>query len=281
MVELRCSDANKGGKRGHIAGREIADRINARFPQPVCRMSADQKQLPHRHRPELARDLVFKERMRFVGLFHVARHLGKQLIVRDTDIDRKPKLRPDALPDRCCRAQRVRPELPHAGHVKITFIDRGLLEHRRIISADRDKAPRALFIPCPVRRRDNKFPAFLHRHRRRLSGMDAEFRGRNRLCGDDARTEPRISADNRGDIPQITLPFPQTLYRRPRKKRAVYIHMENQPPFLFHHTPHKRSSSASTSFSRVAQLVASRIAVLFSSTGSHSLKMTFSASARI
>ena len=92
MEHPRILRADKTLQLGKLHARQHADGKNAGAFQPLRGFFADAKQLAHRQRPELFRNLLRKKRVHAVWLFKIARHFRQQLIGRDADIDREAEL---------------------------------------------------------------------------------------------------------------------------------------------------------------------------------------------
>ena len=170
-----------------------------------------------------------EERVYPVRLFKVAGHLRQQLIGRDADIDRKAQLGEDRILDDMRNGDGVWVEKSRAGHVEKAFIDRHLLHNRRVAAADGDERSGIFRIQPEIRRSQHKLRAFAQRHADGLTGRDAEGLCGNRLCQNDTRALVPVAADGGRDEPQIGLARRNAPRRFPRQKRAVDIHMKNQP----------------------------------------------------
>ena len=107
-----------------------------RFAQARGGGASDEQQIADRQRPHFSLDLFREQRMHLVRLLKVARHLGAKLIASDPDIDRKAKFLPDPVFQLIGERDRIGIHMFCPCHVHKAFVDRKLLDDRRITAAD-------------------------------------------------------------------------------------------------------------------------------------------------
>ena len=188
------------GQRLGIRVCKISDRADADAVELMFRRLSDKKQITHRKRPHLLRNLLRKKRMNAVRLQEIARHLRQKLVRRHTDIHRKSLLTVDLFPDPVCRLDRC-PEQPlRSRHIHERLIHAELLDHIRILPQDGDKRLGLLMIHRMVRLYKCQIRALAQRIHDRLSRHNTVLLGRDRLCQDHAVPRLNISADRRRNL---------------------------------------------------------------------------------
>ena len=158
---------------------KITNRADLRHGQLARRRAANRIQLSHRQRPELLRNLVYKQRVNLIRLFKITRHLCQQLIGRDADVDREAKLGENRVLDRVCNGDRVRIQKTGARHVEKALVDGHLLHDRREAATDGDKCFGVSGVQPEIRFGQNELRTFAQRHSDRFSGRNAKL-----FCGD-------------------------------------------------------------------------------------------------
>ena len=166
--------------------------------------------------------------MDLVRLFEVGGHLGEQLVRTYANVYGKSQLGVNLVlkPRRNFHGiLLVEPE----AHVDEAFVNRELLKHWGVASADVHKPVRALLVPRPVSADYDKVGVGAQRHADWLGGLDPEFLCRHRGSCDYAPAVGGVTGHNRRDEPDVRPAFRQKLYRAPTEERGVYIYMKNCP----------------------------------------------------
>ena len=114
----------------------FAYRVNAEAEQFFGTPPADPEESANRQRVKFFRQFLGPERVDFIRLLKVARHLGEELIFADADIDREA----EGLPDFCLNGRRTGanrgfflPAVSEAlAHIEKGFINRELFDRRTV-----------------------------------------------------------------------------------------------------------------------------------------------------
>ena len=207
-----------------VRPRRVPDGADPERVQARRRGCPASEQFSDRQRPQLLRDLRRPERMRPVGFFEIARHLREELVLRDTDIDRKLKLFPDLLPQ--CR--RFRQRVRDARHIRESFIDGHLFHQGGMLFQDPDECLGILSVGLKIRRDQDQVRTFSQRRHDRLPGGDPEFFCRNGFRRDHSVPRLHIPSHSRRHRPEIQGGgiVLQPLYGGPGKKSRIHIHMK-------------------------------------------------------
>ena len=112
-----------------IAGRRggFAYRVNAEAEQFFGAPPADAEERANRQRVKFFGQFLGPERVDFVRLFKVARHLGEKLIFADADIDREAEGLPDLRLNGCGTGAN-RGFFPPAIREALAHIEKGLVD---------------------------------------------------------------------------------------------------------------------------------------------------------
>ena len=216
------------GQRAHADTRQLADGLDPVGHQPFLRLLPYPQEIPYGQRPHLGLNLAAPQGMYLVRLLKVRGHLGQELVGANAHVHRKAQRALDLFLQLSGLNDRIFRRAAQA-HIDEALIDGELLQHRRIRSANGNKAIRALFVPRPVSPDDDQLRTLPECHRDGFGNTDAQLLGRNGRGRDNAPPVGRIPRHHRGNQPDIRLPLPYQLGGRPAHKGTVDVDMKNNP----------------------------------------------------
>ena len=220
----------------------FAYRVNAEAEQFFGTPTADSEESANRQRVKFFRQFLGPERVDFIRLLKVARHLGEKLIFADADIDREA----EGLPDFCLNGRRtganrgfflpaVRETLTH---IEKGFINRELFDRGTVATQNFEKGCGATPVIGEVCGDQHKPGTGTAGATHGLAAVYAKALGGNRGGCHDAVARGDIARDGRGngsEVNAVRILF-EPLECAPGQKRRVHINMKNnagqaRPPF--------------------------------------------------
>ena len=181
----------------------LAYRVNAEAEQFFGTPPADPEESANRQWVKFFRQFLGPERVDFIRLLKVARHLGKELVFADTDIDREAEGLPDfCLNVRCTGANRgfFLPAVSEAlAHIEKGFINRELFDRRTVAVQNFEEGCGVTPIIGEVCGDQHKPRTDTAGATHGLAAVYAAAFGGNRGCCHDAVARGDIARDGRGN----------------------------------------------------------------------------------
>ena len=220
----------------------LAYRVNAETEQFFGTPPADPEESANRQRIKFFRQFLGPERVDFIRLLKVARHLGKELVFADADIDREA----EGLPDFRLNGRRTGADcgffLPAVSealaHIEKGFINRELFDRRTVAAQNFEEGCGATPVIGEVCGDQHKPRTDTAGATYGLAAVHAEALGGNRGSRHDTVARGDIARDGRGDgseVNAVRILF-EPLECTPGQKRRVHVNMKNdagqaRPPF--------------------------------------------------
>ena len=141
--------------------------------------------------------------MDLVRLFKVGRHLGKQAVRRNPDVDGKPQGVPHPVAERTGHGHRRAEQRFGPGHIKESLVDAVLFHIGAVIIQNADQRLGILHIPVKIRRHHRDIRAFGTRGKERFPRADAVLFGWQAFGQHNAVALFLIPADHSRDGAQV------------------------------------------------------------------------------
>ena len=172
IVQILCALVSENtSKKPHIGLGKFPYGPNPHTGKLLSGLTPAAEKAADRKRPELCLNLIRVERVYFIRLLKVTRHLGQDLVRGYSDVYSKTQSIADLILYMPCRAERVRltvldlrsEQMRGVSHIEKSLINGYLLDFIRIFFQNTDKISGVLAVCRPVTRNEDQLRTLLQR----------------------------------------------------------------------------------------------------------------------